>query len=290
MDPRSQRPPEGAPANTRNRLRRYRDQWEANARLDALWAVLTLDAKLGGGWDETAFFQTGEQEIEEVFRFARDSRIALPLLELVLDFGCGVGRLTKPLALRSRQVVGVDVSDEMIRRARGYFPDLTFHNTGSNDLEDLRSSSFDLIYTNIVLQHLARDLQEHYIREFSRLLRPSGLAIFQIPARQPAGSRIAKTLRMVSSLKVAGVARLAGSAIKRRYLPWRARMELHVLSKAHVVALATACAMRLEGIGNVNWRVFYAEGHFRLEPETNELEGQTEFPLSHLYFFRKQAP
>jgi SAM-dependent methyltransferase len=271
----------------RRHLQRYRSQWEANARLDALWAVLTLDDKLGDGWNERAFFETGRQEIDEVFDFMARNRIASPPLQQVLDFGCGVGRLTEPLAARARHVVGVDISEEMIRLARKYFPHIAFHLNEKDDLSDFESGSVDFIYTNIVLQHLDDGLQRHYIREFARLLRPEGLAVFQIPGREPGLPRTVRTLRMLASLRPRGVIGLLGKAFRERLAPWRARMELNVLPKTEVIDVARSCGLRLEAIGNINWKAFYTRNHFQLEPEANELDDQSEFPLSHLYFFRK---
>jgi SAM-dependent methyltransferase len=270
-------------------LRRYRRQWEANAKLDPLWAVLSLDDKLGNGWNERAFFETGRQEIDEVFDFMRRNQMVAPQLDRALDFGCGLGRLTEPLASRARHVVGVDISAEMIRRARAYFPHLEFHLNERPDLRDFQARSVDLIYTNIVLQHLNTGLQKHYLREFGTLLRPGGLAILQIPSRQPVLSRKIRTLKMLASLGPRGVIGLLDNAFRGRIVPWRARMELNILPKPEVINVARACGLKLEAVGNINWKVFYTRNHFQLEPEANELDDQREFPLSHLYFFRKIA-
>ena len=80
-----------------------------------------------------------------MFDFMQRSRIEVPPCADALDFGCGVGRLTQPLAARVRQVVGLDISDEMIRRARSYFPNITFHLNEKGDLSPFQSGSVDLI-------------------------------------------------------------------------------------------------------------------------------------------------
>ena len=78
-------------------------------------------------------------------------------------------------------------------------------------------------------------------------------------------------------------------AVRERVAPWRASMELNVLSKADVVRLAGSCGLTLEAIGNINWEMFYSRNRFQLEPEIDELAAQPEFPLSHLYFFRRAS-
>ena len=52
-------------------------------------------------------------------RWRRSSRLWEPDFErrAALDYGCGVGRLTLPLAERCEHVYGVDVSPSMLREA-----------------------------------------------------------------------------------------------------------------------------------------------------------------------------
>jgi len=274
--------------NLHQDVERYRAQWEANAKIDALWAVLTLDGKVGGGWDEAALFATGEQEMAEVFRFMGERQIALEAAH-ALDFGCGVGRLTRALASRVRSVVGVDISHEMIAQARQASPGLAFHLNEKDDLGDFSSASFELVYTNIVLQHLNNGLQQHYIREFSRILAPGGLAIVQIPSRAPRGSRKLRLLKMLAALRPRSAAVLIKKATAQRVFPWQAKMELNLLTKDAARRCADQSGFGVEAIANINWKVFYTEGRFQLEPEDNELADQPEFPLSHLYFFRRRG-
>jgi ubiquinone/menaquinone biosynthesis C-methylase UbiE len=40
---------------------------------------------------------------------------------------------------------------------------------------------FDLVYTMIVLQHMPQTFQREYVREFFRVLKPGGVAMFEMP-------------------------------------------------------------------------------------------------------------
>jgi SAM-dependent methyltransferase len=281
--------PQASAEPIHNDLRRYRSQWETNARLDALWAVLTLDGKLGGQWDERDFFETGRQEIAEVFRFMERNAIAVAQRPAALDFGCGVGRITNALAARVDRIVGIDISREMIQRARRYFPALTFHLNESDALGDFATGSVDLIYSNIVLQHLNGMLQAHYLREFGRLLRPGGLAIVQIPSRRPTVRRRMRMLKMLASLRLQTIVRILGRIVRERINPWPAQMELNILPRSEVARIAATAGLAIEAIGNIDWRMFYSSSRFLLQPEANGMDEQPEFPLSHLYFLRKNA-
>jgi ubiquinone/menaquinone biosynthesis C-methylase UbiE len=167
-----------------NALIRARNQWTVLGERDPLWAILSETDKKGGGWDRTAFFQTGVDEINAMLNTAES--LAMVRYESAVDFGCGVGRLSQALAAHFKYVAGVDIAEPMIRRADelNRFGDRCeyIHNVAA-DLSVLRDESFDLVYSSITLQHVVPRLAQSYIAEFFRIVRPGGLVIFQLPCR-----------------------------------------------------------------------------------------------------------
>lgn len=160
--------------------------WDHHATTDPLWAVLSFPDKSGGRWTLREFMKTGEREIALLFHRFGELQLTLPQRR-ALDFGCGVGRLTQALARRHQRVVGVDISPVMIdlARALNHYPDrVEYICTADTGLETLPSSSFDCIYTNIVLQHVAPETAVRYLGEFFRLLAPNGLLVFQLPSHR----------------------------------------------------------------------------------------------------------
>ena len=102
-------------------LNRHRRDWEELAAVDPLWAILAAPERRWGRWPLEEFFATGEEEIAQVLDVA--SGLGYPTQhERALDFGCGVGRLTRALSGRFREAVGIDISEEMIRLARELSP------------------------------------------------------------------------------------------------------------------------------------------------------------------------
>ena len=103
--------------------------------------------------------------------------------ERALDFGCGVGRLSRPLAERFRECVALDISEGMVKLARELNedrPNCRFLVNAAPDLGRLETESFDLVYSSLVLQHMPSvEVVEAYVSEFLRILRPEGLAVFQ---------------------------------------------------------------------------------------------------------------
>lgn len=156
--------------------------YEKLGKEDPLWAVLTLDEYRHNRWDVEEFFATGRREIGQVLGQLRE--LSVPLARgSALDFGCGVGRLTQALCDVFDNVTGVDISATMVEKAAEFnrFPGKCRYvvNTGPQ-LAGFGSASLDFVYTTIALQHSAPRYQAGYLREFLRLLRPGGVAVFQV--------------------------------------------------------------------------------------------------------------
>ena len=173
-----------------------------------MWGIITWAPKRHGRWDPAEFFATGEQDVEWLMSCA--NLLGLPReRSLALDFGCGIGRLTRPLATHFENYVGVDISEPMLAQAREWNRDcghcrFVLNTTG--DLRAFESGSVDLIYSRHVLQHLpSTNLIESYLREFVRILRREGLLVFQLPTRIGLLHRIQPRRRIYTLLRNLGV-------------------------------------------------------------------------------------
>lgn len=168
--------------------------WEALARSDPLWAVLSEPGKRARKWDVTAFLATGEELVELFLRRAEGAGARLNR-GVAVDFGCGVARLSRALSYRFDKVIGIDVSETMIKIARELNRDrsgLSFILNQRDDLRCLPDACADVVCSYITLQHMKPMLAERYIGEFFRIVRPGGLVFFQVPshlisAEDPAG-------------------------------------------------------------------------------------------------------
>jgi len=112
----------------------------------------------------------------------------------IVDFGCGSGANTALLAHRGAQVVGVDISADLIELARrrldvsGRAGGASFVVGSAHELP-FPDGSFDIVFGIAILHHLDLELVS---REVHRVLKPGGRAIFQEPVRN---SRIVRMLR-----------------------------------------------------------------------------------------------
>jgi ubiquinone/menaquinone biosynthesis C-methylase UbiE len=189
-------------------LERHKQEWEELASVDPLWAILTGPEYRGGRWELSEFFDTGEAEISQVLRLADD--LGEPVRrERALDFGCGVGRLSRALSMRFRECVGLDISEGMVKLAEELNedrPNCRFVVNAAPDLEQFDSGSFDLVYSALVLQHMpSEEMVEAYVGEFLRVLRPGGLAIFQMLSHIPLVLRLQPRRRLYAVLRTVGL-------------------------------------------------------------------------------------
>lgn len=90
----------------------------------------------------------------------------------ILDVGCGTGTLLSGLTRwRNAEGYGVDVSEEMVRRASADFPDLHFQVASSDDL-DFEDNTFRIITVCSAFHHFPN--QAEFIQKAARLLTPGG--------------------------------------------------------------------------------------------------------------------
>lgn len=222
---------------------KYHEQWENLGATDPYWAVLTNPKKRGGKWNHIEFFATGEREVIELFKKLDALDIELQLGS-VLDFGCGVGRLSRALAARFKKVISIDVSSSMLDEAQKvnqHIGNIDFIHNITEDLSIIPKNSIDCIYTNMVLQHMPMKRQIIYIKEFCRILRPKGILVMQTQA-----------MSNLSSWKgwVYLLARNYGLDILHRIQFGTARvMEMHTVPKKTV----------LETLENENMSIINAE-------------------------------
>jgi trans-aconitate methyltransferase len=90
--------------------------------------------------------------------------------ERILDLGCGTGHLTVQLAAVGVQVVGIDLSQEMIAEAVKAYPALHFEVGDARSLEAVEA--FDAVFSNAALHWIKE--AEQVVCRIARALKPGG--------------------------------------------------------------------------------------------------------------------
>jgi len=157
---------------------RMREFWDERAREDAFYFVDNRQRyrspDLESFWESAAAVE-----------YMLDGLgVKLQGADSVLEIGCGVGRVTRWLAARTGHVVALDVSHEMLTRARLHNPELGNVRWVLGDgvsLATIPDESVDACVSVVVFQHLPdASITLGYVREIGRALRPQGWAALQI--------------------------------------------------------------------------------------------------------------
>jgi SAM-dependent methyltransferase len=163
-------------------LEKMRRDWDERARENARYYVSTGKKD----WTDEEFFRSGEQTVSEeiLTDMINVCQGKDPKQMKVLEIGCGAGRITRALSGLFGEVHGVDVSGEMVSKARAALADRSnvfiYQNNGK-DLSVIGDRVFDFAFSMIVFQHIpSYAIIENYVREVHRLLRPGALFKFQV--------------------------------------------------------------------------------------------------------------
>ena len=158
-------------------MRRF---WDERARENAAYFVDNrLDYR---NTDIEAFWAEGPVALDECLAYVGAPEI--PPEAVVVEIGCGIGRITRPLADRARAVKAFDVSDEMLRQAReanAHLANVDWILGDGASLAGVGDGEADVVFSHVVFQHIPDPaITLEYVRDMGRVLRPGGWAAFGI--------------------------------------------------------------------------------------------------------------
>ena len=100
--------------------------------------------------------------------------------ERALDLGCGTGEFTLELDRAGAEVVGLEVAEAALRRARATHPGLDFRIAPIDGPLPLEDCTFDLVWASEVIEHVADTAR--WLSEVRRVLAPGGRVLLTTPA------------------------------------------------------------------------------------------------------------
>ncbi len=106
-----------------------------------------------------------------------EKRLVSSLLERVprgkaLEIGCGTGHWTVFFQNKGFDVIGIDISEQMIAVAREKYPQLNCQVADAENLAQFPDASFDAVFAITVLEFV--DNPEKVIKQVKRILKPKG--------------------------------------------------------------------------------------------------------------------
>jgi len=122
--------------------------------------------------------------IDAVHKGEMKARLIIPLLKRdnkILEIGCGTGEVIAALTERGYRCTGVEVSQDMLTlcQKRGLAVI-----RGTADHVDYPDGSFDVVFSQEVLEHLHPDDVLGHFAEAFRMLRPNGILAVETPNRR----------------------------------------------------------------------------------------------------------
>lgn len=167
------------------------ETWQHLGETEPHWSVLSseqfLSANIQNNMD--SFYSSGKKDITHLFKTLERSQVNYQSYTSCLEYGCGLGRVTRWLAEKFGTVYGYDISKSHLLGAENSLREAGINNVSLkhvNQVKDIQElPRVDLVYCVIVLQHNPPPLIGLMIREFIQALNVGGVAFFQVPTYRP---------------------------------------------------------------------------------------------------------
>lgn len=164
-----------------------REQWDRISTENAFFGVLSRgDYENVENIDVEQFWETGRENVESFMKLLSfENSKSLHMLEI----GCGLGRMTHHFSSLFGKVHAVDVSQEMLNKAKvywGHLQNVEWMLGNGESLQPIAEESIDFVFSFWVLQHIPDpNAILNYIRESERILKKNGIALLQFRVMPP---------------------------------------------------------------------------------------------------------
>ena len=175
-----------------DKIKKDWDRWGEN---DPYYAVSTFDKFRKDNLTESNkedFFQTGYEHIHKLWNEIENNFVKDFKPQKGLDFGCGVGRLVVPLAEKCVEILGVDISELMLKEAALNCEKRKINNVKFLQTDDFLSRTedkFDFIHSFIVFQHINPLIGEKILKKIVESVAVNGIGVLHFVYANPPDDR-----------------------------------------------------------------------------------------------------
>lgn len=171
-------------------LNHVEETWKKLGEQKPYWSVLTMPDFENEQFEANRrkFYETGRADVERFQVWASRNDLSVNPAGSCLEYGCGVGRVTRWLSTMFAEVIACDVSAPHLDLARqdlrkqGAFANVRFLEIDS--LTALNNLPLvDMVFSIIVLQHNPPPVIALILTKLLACLRPCGIGYFQVPTR-----------------------------------------------------------------------------------------------------------
>ena len=166
---------------------RIRKEWEHLGQTEPYWSVITQPQYYQADFEmyREQFYKSGSNSCNIFLAAIRRSGLNPAELNICLEVGCGVGRVTDYLANNFSSVIATDISKSHLDLARQYLKAKDVRNVElvhwQNILQIKQSPQVDAIFSVITLQHNPPPVIAWMLSALLDRLRSGGVAYIQIP-------------------------------------------------------------------------------------------------------------
>ena len=170
---------------------RMREQWTGYGEVDPYTSVLSDEkyhmSRIAENLEE--FNASGQKPIDWLLNLSARNDIKIPT-GTCFELGCGVGRVTKPLAEIFQRVIAADISPGNLALCKAYLQNSLKTNVDAillqspHDIENI--PAIDFFFSIIVLQHNPPPVQYYLLDKILQKINPQGACMFQTLTYNPA--------------------------------------------------------------------------------------------------------
>jgi SAM-dependent methyltransferase len=231
--------------------------WTRLGESEPHWSVLSSDSFRATAIERTraAFYATGADDVAMIEGVLARNGMSLAQFPRAMEFGAGVGRVTRHLAPKVRALAACDISPSHLKLAEAWLAENAIANVrliqSADPVDFGMTEPFDFWFSRIVLQHNPPPAMTRILRRMFAMLAPGGAALFQLP------------------VYATGYAFSAERYLADTYSG--REIEMHCLPQAAVFAIA------------------YEAGCRAIEVREDGATGHPELYISNTFLFRKGA-
>jgi SAM-dependent methyltransferase len=130
---------------------------------------------VAGTPDPTWFLESGRLTADAIRNALERRGVDVTQVASMLDFGCGCGRVTRHWAALPRtRLAGSDYNPRLVAWCRANLPFAHFEQNELAPPVRYSDGDFEVVYALSVFTHLPEELQQRWMQELTRVLRPGG--------------------------------------------------------------------------------------------------------------------
>jgi SAM-dependent methyltransferase len=168
-------------------FKHIQDTWSYLGETEPHWSVLASEQFLQSKINTTKelFYNSGQANVLQLFKTLERNGLDTTAFKSCLEYGCGLGRVTRWLSEKFETVFGYDISKAHLQGAEHYLQSQGIGNVNLRHVREVKDiknlPKVDLIYSVIVLQHNPPPIISVIVKEMVKALNFGGVAYFQVP-------------------------------------------------------------------------------------------------------------